>query len=113
MTEFIRFEMPKGEQKSDPIGLRDFLRKPRSALQLQMDAIIPSHPEQVHESWTYYDIPGTVTRAQWNAFADVVGEDEVFVLAYTIRQWDGRVRGQFFISPKGMKRLTEFLALDS
>lgn len=96
-----------GDTAYDLEGLRKFLRKPRTAVQVMMDAW-PRPPMPPHyANWSYYDLPGWVTTEQWNAFGAIIGVENIRLLSGSSR--DGFERGQFFISPDGMRRLASFI----
>lgn len=66
-----------------------------------LDALMPPMPEG-YQDWAYRDIQW-MPRSRWVAFLDVVGRDNVRVLAFSQRGQEGR--GQCWISPAGIAAL--------
>lgn len=89
-------------------SLREFLRKPRSVSQLAMDAKPPPPMPEAYEDYTYWDCPGRMTKPEWLAFVKMLGEGNWRALAITVSH-EGLYRGQLFISPEGVRRMTAFI----
>lgn len=54
--------------------------------------------------WRYFDTPW-MTAALWAEFVELIGEGNYDVIAGSVRPASGERRGQFMISPEGVKRL--------
>lgn len=91
-------------------SLREFLRRPRSAQQLMMDAYIPPVPEGWNEDWIYWDMPGCISAEEWDTFIDLIGAKNYRILTFATRGDGKEKRGQFFLSPEGMRRMNAFVA---
>ncbi len=58
------------------------------------------------DGWVYRDFPSRVSYEVWAQFIDILGEGNYRILAMSYsREWK---RGQFLISPEGMKNLAAY-----
>lgn len=66
-------------------------------------------PDLREKGWRYIDPPGIMSPEAWDYFIDWIGEGEYKCIAHSSGIQDGQPfkRGQFFISPTGMKNLAD------
>lgn len=62
------------------------------------------------DGWVYRDIPTRFSHKMWNRFLEILGEENYVILVKSVSIVDDWIRGQFLISPQGMKNLTEYSA---
>jgi hypothetical protein len=75
-------------------------------LEEAMQAIVPDDLKA--KGWIYRDMPGRATHEAWDLLLDLMGDGEYQVIAMstgTDGQGTPYKRGQFFISPQGIKNL--------
>ena len=65
--------------------------------------------ELKEKGWRYIDPPGRMTPEAWNFFLDWMGDGEYQCIAMTAgsNKHGPYKRGQFFISPQGLKNLAD------
>lgn len=62
------------------------------------------------KGWVYKDLPGRLTHDAWDLFIDLMGDGEyqvVIMSSGTDRHGTPYKRGQFFISPEGIRNLAD------
>lgn len=86
--------------------------QPLDALNAMVPSLASNAPQGL-VGWVYRDMHRRQTPEWWKNFIDVVGPDNVRVLAYstgrsseTEAEW---VRGQFLLSPEALERLKVYL----
>lgn len=62
----------------------------------------------IADGWVYRDIPGRFSHEMWDKFLGLLGEGNYVILAKSESEADDWVRGQFLISPDGMKNMAEY-----
>jgi len=60
------------------------------------------------DGWVYRDLPGRLSPEMWDTLIETLGDGNYRILAMTITS--DYVRGQFMISPEGMKNLARYIA---
>ncbi len=58
------------------------------------------------DGWVYRDMPFRVSHEKWDLFLKILGDGNFRILAMSSAP--GWKRGQFLISPEGMKNLTAY-----
>lgn len=91
-------------------SLRDFLRRPRTTMQLALDEMPHPPMPPAFRDWKYWDMPGTISGEEFGAFMAMLGRENFKILDILHSVDNTEVRAQFWISPEGMKRLGRFVA---
>ncbi len=60
------------------------------------------------DGWVYRDLPNRLSNEYWDMFLETLGEGNYRIMGMTVGA--GWKRGQFLISPEGMKNLAAYSA---
>ncbi len=60
------------------------------------------------DGWVYRDLPKRLSDEYWDLFVKTLGEDNYRIMIMSVGS--GWKRGQFLISPQGMKNLAAYIA---